>query len=90
LDQEPRVKLGRALSNLLEELARECRRTLDLISELQAGDLTVEQLDARLSRLSTSALYLHSHTCGLQDLINDEIEEAWKAKYRQEKKARRG
>jgi hypothetical protein len=89
VEQKERVALSRPLSNLLEEVAAECRRALGLISEIRTEDLSVEQLDEKLSRLSTSAIYLHSHTCGLQDLINDEIEELWSMKYKREKARRK-
>lgn len=85
MEQEEKIPLSRPLSNLLEEVAAECRRALGLISDIKGEALSVEQLDEKLSRLSTSAIYLHSHTCGLQDLIHDEIEELWSMKYKREK-----
>lgn len=69
-----KIILNETLSVLLKELAEECQETLKLISQIQIKDLSAEQIASILSELAVSAVHLHAHTDGLQDLINDEIE----------------
>lgn len=69
-----KITLNGTLSILLRELAEECQETLKLISQLQVKDLSSDQIASILSDLAVSAVHLHTHTEGLQDLINDEIE----------------
>jgi K+/H+ antiporter YhaU regulatory subunit KhtT len=68
------IAINETLSILLQELAKECQETLKLISQLQIKDLSAEQISTILSELAVSTVHLHTHTEGLQDLINDEIE----------------
>ncbi len=69
-----KIILNETLSMLLKELADECQEALKLISQLQVKDLSAEQIASILSDLAVSTVHLHTHTEGLQDLINDEIE----------------
>lgn len=69
--------LGRAFSTLLEELARECREALRLYAQLQLKGLSAEQTDTILWELASTAVYLHSHSYGLQDIM-------MKMRYREE------
>ncbi|MEK6692814.1 MAG: hypothetical protein AABY44_05245 [Nitrospirota bacterium] len=71
---DEKIALNETLSVLLKELADECQETLKLITQLQVKDLSAEQIAPILSELAVSAVHLHTHTAGLQDLINDEIE----------------
>lgn len=71
---DEKIALNETLSVLLKELADECQETLKLITQLQVKDLSAEQIAPILSGLAVSAVHLHTHTAGLQDLINDEIE----------------
>jgi hypothetical protein len=82
-------ELGEALSNLLREISKECEMTLKLIDGLKEEGLSVEQMDERLTRLAEAACYLHSHTCGIQDLIFDEIEKLYARKHKAERELRR-
>ncbi len=68
------IAINETLYILLQELAKECQDTLKLISQLQNRELSAEQISAILSELAVSTVHLHTHTEGLQDLINDEIE----------------
>jgi K+/H+ antiporter YhaU regulatory subunit KhtT len=70
-----KIILNETLSIFLKELAEECQETLKLILQLQLKDLSAEQIASILSDLAVSAVHLHAHTDGLQDLINDEIEQ---------------
>jgi hypothetical protein len=63
------VTLGKAFSTLLEELARECREALRLHAQLQLTGLSAEQTDTILWELASTAVYLHSHSYGLQDIM---------------------
>ncbi|MFZ6016719.1 MAG: hypothetical protein ACOYU0_03725 [Nitrospirota bacterium] len=69
-----KIILNETLSILFKELAKECQEALKLISQLQVKDLSAEQIASILSELAVSAVHLHAHTDGLQDLINEEIE----------------
>jgi K+/H+ antiporter YhaU regulatory subunit KhtT len=69
-----KITLNKTLSVLIKELADECQETLKLVSQLEIKDLSAEQIASILSELAVSAVHLHTHTQGLQDLINDEIE----------------
>jgi hypothetical protein len=66
--------LNETLAVLLRELVEECQDVLKLYSQLQVKGLSAEQIASILSDLAVSAVHLHAHTAGLQDLINDEIE----------------
>jgi len=69
-----KIVLNETLLALLKELTEECQETLKLISQIQLKDLSPEQTASILSELAVSVVHLHTHTEGLQDLINDEIE----------------
>lgn len=69
-----KITINETLSVLLKELSEECQETLKLITQLQVKDLSAEQIASILSYLAVSSVHLHTHTAGLQDLINDEIE----------------
>lgn len=69
-----KTAINETLTILLKELAEECQETFKLILQLQIKDLSAEQIAAILSELAVSAVHLNTHTEGLQDLINDEIE----------------
>jgi hypothetical protein len=77
--------LSEALSNLFNEISRECQLTLRLMEELKAEDLSVERLETMLTRIADATFYLHSHTSGVQDLIFDEIEKLHAKKNKAEK-----
>jgi len=67
--------IGETLSILLNELKEECLQTLKLLSQLETRDLTAEQMSSILSELAVSTVHLNAHTEGIQDKINDEIEQ---------------
>ncbi|HAK87960.1 MAG TPA: hypothetical protein DCP24_02595 [Nitrospiraceae bacterium] len=68
------IQTSETLGVLLKELGEECSKTLKLLSQIEVEELTHEQLAGILSELAVSAVHLHAHTDGLQDIINDEIE----------------
>lgn len=68
------IQINETLRVLLKELGDECSRTLKLLSQVEIEDLTHEQLAGILTELAVSVVHLHTHTDGLQELINDEIE----------------
>lgn len=80
--------LSEALSNLFNEISRECHLTLKLMEELKGEGLSVEQLETMLTRVADATFYLHSHTVGIQDLIFDEIEKLHAKKHKAEKAAK--
>lgn len=69
-----KTTLNKTLLVLLDELEDECGETIKLLSQLKMKDLAPEQAASILAELAASAVHLHAHTEGLQDLINDEIE----------------
>ena len=63
------------LKVLIQELGQECKRVMELISQLQLSILQEDQKNEILSSLIVSSIYLNSH-CNeaFQDLLADELD----------------
>jgi len=67
---EVKINLPETLSILLAELEDELENTLGLINQLKSESLSEEQLNTILIELGTSISHLHTHTEGLEELID--------------------
>lgn len=89
MKEADKMELSEAITNLFEEISRECRLTIKLMEDLKGEGLSVERLETMLTRIADATFYLHSHTSGIQDLIFDEIEKLHSKKHKAERELKK-